>query len=437
MLFACLYCSLLYRNKKVKSLNDGFIERKKSKIVLYNEDMVEIDYCFDSRKLEFDRDFDFNSHYVSCQDPIDAPSNDFQVTSNMAPNIESIDRNSESGQAKTRTRPEISNHLRTSLFKKPKHDVSVMKARSGFNLNDSPQSLCPKLPLKAVNASNTQINSSDKLKTPSKFTVPTMSTKPIRSLQNTNMPPPKKSKTKAGNEFGFIFEELDHNWRLETINDSFKDTTEYQTQLKASISEIVNLNLSDMMKKYKKQLKRNTSQSLEAEMRKSQISFYENSKLEKYRLNEWSLDFDDEHRQNNVILQMVNKEKSSIYSKFDLWIVSKQKDFNKNYYFYSYNYGPNKNAVELVPISKDWDFEALDADDVDWFAIRALNCSTEITLMEMLQDLSETILGPYLINNNAKTVETKLIWKNTGYEYLKQMLNVISGEYTLNTQQNK
>ena len=171
-------------------------------------------------------------------------------------------------------------------------------------------------------------------------------------------------------------------------------------------------------------------------MRKNYVAIYENFKLDKYHLNEWSLDLDSQERQRNIVLQMVNKEPSGAYSKFDLWILSNDVQFSNTYFFYSYSYGPSKNSVELVPISKDWDSNGFDCEQ-NWYAIRAMNTSTEITLLQMLQDTSDSPLFPYLLSNDTPKMDSKLIWKESSLVYLTRMLNVISQEFTLNTQQHQ
>ena len=436
MLFACLYCSLLYRNKKVKSLQDGFVERKKTKLVLYNDDMVEIDYCFDSRQLECDREYEFQQNFVTCQDLVQ------RETKN--------DRSNAISTINTAFKSEITEYLPRTEPMGPTKLVNVSKQLLRSLVKNSGTSrlafssplltLSGNTPQKLTLRPTTQDQSTKlfksieslpkipKIRKSHKFKVPI-----TKISKSSNDVIPKKSCAISNNDFGFKFEELNHNFRLETIADSFISPAQYRQALEVSIAELVNLGLSELLKKYRKL--QNQGIFSEDQFRKSFVPFYEDCKLERYRANEWSIDTDSFDRQKNVLLQVSNKEQSSAYSKFDLWIVCVNRQFNKVDFFYSYNYGPAKHFVELVPMSKSWNIDSMKIKD-QLFAIRAANCSTEIGLIEMLKNSDIARLEPYLIHNNNVNVACNLVGNDKCFKYLKMMLEAISKEYQLNPEQN-
>jgi hypothetical protein len=83
----------------------------------------------------------------------------------------------------------------------------------------------------------------------------------------------------------------------------------------------------------------------EANFRSQQINFYSDAVLKKIEMNSYA---SNSRRDKNYNLSFANKEKSTNYSKDDLWLISDTMDFKKVEFFTSFYYGCSKSSVEVL-----------------------------------------------------------------------------------------
>jgi len=183
---------------------------------------------------------------------------------------------------------------------------------------------------------------------------------------------------------------------------NFINVTEYQESFKKAILENIQIELFKLAIKY-----RSLPSLNESAYRSNGINFYVDCILTRFQ--PVFLKYKKKNNNCNYLLTIAKKEKSSSYSKDDIWIISINKNFEKNTTFLAKSvfYGPNGNsAVEVEPIGKnDIDISkylTLNKKPIyNVYAIRSININTEEIIMNNLKtNITKSSVLPYLLNFN-------------------------------------
>ena len=208
------------------------------------------------------------------------------------------------------------------------------------------------------------------------------------------------------NLFGLVFESEKKSdkyptrlYREAIIPDLFQNSQEYKKKLEISITECMNLELTELCSKFQRVYQKN-----ENEVRAQKIAFYTNATLK----NSYGKSFSTTDRP-NLLLSVENKEHHSAYSKDDIWIVSDNCSMKNPEFFRSFYYGVSGDAIELCPLSSSphpcsqW----LENNQKSLYAIRAFNAKSECMMLDMLGSdfFQETSLIKNILHRNQFSSE--------------------------------
>ena len=143
-------------------------------------------------------------------------------------------------------------------------------------------------------------------------------------------------------------------------------------------------------------------------------------------------------------LYLSNKEHHSAYSKDDIWVLSPENDFKKNFLAKSLYFGPLANGmIEIDALSAK---DALNAQfilkgqkgPVNVVGIRLLNASNELcTILNFIQNLATSpLLGSILLDDRVKASLTPFVSFDSKSAFMK-LVNDVCAEFSLNDDQKK
>ncbi|ORY58937.1 hypothetical protein LY90DRAFT_506088 [Neocallimastix californiae] len=347
---------ILYSNqltKKNKTWKDGYMTyfQKGNRAYLYDENNKKIDSLYGIRSNpELDEEIKFDKHVVLPQTIIQD-----------APNINnSIKQNNETNNKKD---SEISSKK-----------IPILR----------------KTISKRININNNNNN---------KMSSKTRSISQLLSLFNPSKTVPQDNEN--NNEIKES-ESIEFQDSIDIDDDILFNTnvSEYQLLFRKAIIESIQIELTKLSMKY-----RSLPFLNEPSYRSNGINYYSECILTRFQ--PVFLKYKKKNNNCNYLLTLARKEKSSSYSKDDIWVISLNKNFEKNTTFLAKSvfYGPNGNsAVEVEPISKD-DIEISKyltnskKPIFNVFAIRAININTEeIILSNLKSNITKSSVLPYLLN---------------------------------------
>jgi hypothetical protein len=259
-MFTAYYCSLIYRNKKVKSFLEGFLEKRGSKIILLNEHKQVIDSVFNNSKIQEDEEYLMDQMFVLCAEEINPESNGGPIA--PAPSVKPMKRKRlqvtmvKSKQQNTDDSPQNTAIAQSNSIQSASTNALVESSdqKHSFAKVSSNNASHPKKKFSYVQ--NPAKSEDDR----SRFLPANSST--FQSNKNHNLSKPNKNRTipkispdYQNNIYGITFTQAkNQQFRTVTIPSDFKNLTKYQTCLSQSTTELINLELLKLSKQYFKLL---------------------------------------------------------------------------------------------------------------------------------------------------------------------------------------
>jgi hypothetical protein len=399
-MFLAFYCNLIYRNKKVKSFNEGFITKQGNKFLLLNDKKEQIDSMFaSSRQLNEDEEMTMDRNFVL-----------------------------------------IGQDLEKKQVAEPTHHFTAKRKRLSVTLKQVPKPESKRLTLEDVSGDAIILNEKKNTENSEFTSAKSISKSNFEKRQDvSSMSSPKKLlklnpkrlvAAMQHNDFGLYFNNenpVGKYYRGVEVPPEFKDLASYQSCLKLAIIENMNLDLQQISSIYFKTVLNGGGSDLEQQLRAKGISFYIDVTL--------SNPSTFTERGGNLNMYISNKQHYTAYSKDDIWIISSSVNFTECQFFKSYFYGPTNNAIELIPLSKNKIYQKwIDSSNTKLYAIKAINANTESSAFSMLDELNTCPIIPSIIkSNNAKYTESLIL---AGADVILTMLaNNAIQEFQLNQDQ--
>jgi hypothetical protein len=433
-----LYCKLLYRNKKIKPWQDGFLQYDaNNKWTLLSETLAKLDSGFG--KVHTQSEFETDHYVVSIVEETVLPTSaknyvkrtrqPLKLNISKRPNYseQSNNENSLEDYQGQEMRAEKRRSFPTKLTAQP-CDSSINNSYSQKNdhANKNYRALNlerkrsqeviqnPKYAKKSClslwnpdsdsEASDSQPSQEQQSVShdPDSDSILHEET-PSLKLQSLNLPPKMCS-----NQLYFPSEEqsrLCSTYRNANIPSVFTHLKHYISSFTEAVHECIQIQISTFAVQYRQKLKMTSSKNIktvETFMRSNGIGFYGNAMMKK------------SSEAGACRLSISNKEHHSVYSKDDIWAISESIDFKRVILAKSVYYGPSSNLeVELACLSqKDSEIahELTHEDDANVFAIRILNASSEFTAVSNLESemqhlpILNSILGSSSERDHLKTL---------------------------------
>ena len=82
-------------------------------------------------------------------------------------------------------------------------------------------------------------------------------------------------------------------------------------------------------------------------------------------------------------------------------MISTSREFHDVCYFRSFYFGPSGSSIELVPISKSFQYQSW-TNDACLYAIRAFNCNNELCISKTIDDMTESPIVDSLTKNDSQ-----------------------------------
>jgi Protein of unknown function (DUF2439) len=402
--FEALYTAMLYRKKKVKKFQEGFVKRVAQKLVLYDERKVKIESMFSSSKLEDGLELEFEENYceVMGKENLLAAKASTGTPVYTKPPVKRMGLSRSSGLKVTIRKNDLMlpprEELADTVISQPAKLATTRRLKLGDVDESVPKTNQELLDIFSEETSNViqeaavsskiksftsivprfhdfdgSASDEDDYEKPSsssfiKNYTPTQSpilpaiplAKPVTQSRftpvgkNSVLNPSKSFKpvkrvrvSLRPNKFNFCFQppSNDQGTRLireMSIPDTFSSVEEYKSCLTGCLTEAINLDLMSLRAKYEKILQRSKS-NLDSVMRSQRIPFYSGVCLSESQ----SLDFEN-NRSNTVTLAIDHKEHHSQYSKDDIWLLSDSPYMVDCEFFRSFYYGPSGSNLEVI-----------------------------------------------------------------------------------------